>query len=102
MRNLLFVAALAASLGASAAAFAQSSDGASLTLVAAGPSQLIQDGAQWRCEGLTCRAPRVKGLPALHACKRLVGEVGAVAAFTWRGKSLDAGQLAACNAAARS
>lgn len=100
MRTLLIAAAFAASFGT--AAFAQAGDGASLTLLAAGPTRLIQDGAQWRCDGAECRAAKVKGLPALHACKRMVGEVGAVSAFTWRGKSLDAAQLAACNAAAKS
>jgi hypothetical protein len=83
------------------AAQAQSAEGASLTLATARPGKLIQDGAQWRCDGLDCSAPRVKGLPAVHACKRLVGELGAVTAFTWRGKALDAAQLAECNTAAK-
>jgi hypothetical protein len=99
MRNLLIAAALAASFGT--AASAQSGEGATLTLLAAGPTQLIQDGAAWRCDGTECRAAKVKGLPALHACKRLVREVGAVSAFAWRGKSLDTAQLAACNASAK-
>ena len=104
MRSLLFSATLAGNLcliSLGTAAFAQSAEGASLTLLAAGPTQLIQDGAAWRCEGTECRAAKVKGLPALHACKRLVGEVGAVSSFTWRGKALDAAQLAECNTAVR-
>jgi hypothetical protein len=97
MRVFVIAAALAAlSLGA---AQAQSAEGASLTLAEARPGKLIQDGAQWRCDGVACSAPRVKGLPAVHACKRLVGELGAVTSFTWRGKALDAAQLADCNSA---
>ncbi len=104
MRVLMIAAAFAVMsplLVVGAAAQAQSAEGASLTLASARPTQLIQDGAQWRCNGLDCSAPRVKGLPAVHACKRLVGELGAVTAFTWRGKALDAAQLADCNATAK-
>jgi len=104
MRTFVITAALAAlnlGFGSFGATQAQSAEGASLTLVEARPNKLIQDGAQWRCDGLDCSAPRVKGLPAVHACKRLVGELGAVTAFTWRGKALDAAQLAECNTAAK-
>jgi hypothetical protein len=99
MRVLLIAAALVAmSFGATQA---RDDDKASLQLVSAGPGGVIQDGAQWRCEATACQASHVKGLPALRACKRVVAELGAVSAFTWRGKALGAEDLAACNAAAK-
>jgi hypothetical protein len=98
MRTFLLAAAFAA---AGSAALAQSSDGASLTRLTAGPSQLIHDGAVWRCDGATCRSVKVRGVPALHACKRMVSEIGAVGAFTWRGRVLDAAELVSCNASAK-
>jgi hypothetical protein len=63
-------------------------------------TRLILDGASWRCEGETCTASGGASQPAERACRRVVARLGAVTAFTWQGRALDADQLAVCNAAA--
>jgi len=87
------------------AASAQSS-GSTLTLqnAATAPSApVIVDGVNWRCEptGACTGIGRGSEQPATRACRRVVAEIGAVSSFTWRGRSLNADQLAACNASAR-
>lgn len=78
----------------------------SLTLqnpAAAPTASAIIDGVSWRCEptGACTGAGRGAEQPALRACRRVVAQLGPVSSFTWRGQSLDAAQLATCNAAAR-
>ncbi len=72
---------------------------ASLTLAdAAGvKDKAIVDGAAWLCAGADCIARNVKSQPPLRACQRVVAKVGAVSAFTWKGKAFSADELAACN-----
>lgn len=58
----------------------------------------IIDGAAWRCEGQTCTATGGAEQPATRACRRVVARFGAVTEFSWKGTTLTAEQLAACNA----
>jgi len=60
---------------------------------------VLFDGAVWRCKADVCRSPRVKSLPPLRSCKRLARELGPVTAFNYRGVTLEAADLAACNPA---
>lgn len=61
---------------------------------------VIVDGVSYRCDeaGLCIGSGRGTEQPATRACRRVVARVGAVADFTWRGQSLNAEQVAACNA----
>lgn len=102
MRNLILAAAcgLAFAGAASAQTPAQSF---TLQNVAATPADpLVLDGVSWRCgaDNVCVGTGRGEEQPATRACRRLVARVGAVASFTWRGRTLTADQLAACNAAA--
>lgn len=101
LASLFAVAALAVAGAASAQTSAMS-----LTLqnTSASPSApVIVDGVNWRCEstGVCVGSGRGTEQPASRACRRVVAQVGAVSAFTWRGQSLSAAQLATCNASAR-
>lgn len=99
MRTLALVAALGLAVAAPAAA---QSNGSSLTLqnAANAPARVIIDSASWSCEGATCVASGGAEQPATRACRRVVARLGAVTEFTWKGVTLSAEQLAACNAAA--
>jgi len=97
--------AAAATLAIAGAASAQPA-ATSLTLsnASAAPSTpAIVDGVNWRCEptGTCVGVGRGSEQPAARACRRVVAQLGPVSSFTWRGLSLDAAQLAACNTAAR-
>lgn len=97
MRALL----IAAALFAAAPAVAQSPAVTSLTLAdaAAAPTRItIIDGAAWRCEGAACTATGGSAQPAPRACRRVVTRLGPVTSFSYRGVSLSAEQVAACNA----
>ncbi|MBW8880826.1 MAG: hypothetical protein JF615_05180 [Asticcacaulis sp.] len=77
-------------------------ESADLTLkTAAAKSNYIIDGAEWTCSNTACHAAWVDDMPAVRSCQRVVAEIGAVDAFTWRGKVLSADDLARCNASAR-
>jgi hypothetical protein len=101
----IFVTALVAASALSALGMATSAfaaEGAVLKLQA--PSKaptLIQDGAMWRCNGDVCAAPQVKSLPIGRACRKVAAELGAIAAFNYRGQELDAAGIADCNTAAK-
>jgi len=97
----IFITALVAASALSTAALA--AEGAVIKLQApAKVPSLIQDGAAWRCTGDVCAAPQVKSLPIGRACRKIAAELGAVAAFNYRGAELDAAGLADCNTAAKS
>ena len=92
---------LALSLVAAGGAFAQPV-GNSLTLASAdkAPAKpVIIDGSTWKCSGGVCLGTGGKSQPADRACRRVVAKIGEVTAFTWRGQTLSADDLAACNAA---
>ncbi|MBN8552503.1 MAG: hypothetical protein J0L52_06375 [Caulobacterales bacterium] len=100
MASLIAVAALAIAGAASA-----QSPATSLTLqnaAAAPTAPTVVDGVNWRCEsnGTCVGVGRGTEQPATRACRRVVAQLGAVSSFSWRGRSLDAAQLAACNTAA--
>ena len=102
MRNLLFaVAALAATGGPAMAETKPQTlrpEGGWLTLSApAAKDHVVFDGAVWRCKAEVCRSTQVKSLPPLRSCKRLARELGSVTSFGYRGVTLSADQLAACN-----
>jgi hypothetical protein len=100
MRIVLGLVAVAALMGATTAQAA--SDGAAVTLKAApAKTRLIQDGAAWVCKDTVCVAGNVKSQPPVRACKRVAGELGEVAAFTFKGQELSAEALAECNASAK-
>ena len=96
MRALL----IAAALFAAAPALAQTPAPTSLTLAqpTAAPSRVIVDGTTWICEGTTCTASGGANQPATRACRRVVQRLGKVTAFSYRGTTLSAEQLATCNA----
>lgn len=99
MRTLALVAGLAVA----APAAAQSTNTSSLTLQnpeTAPTRPVIIDSTSWSCEGATCTATGGAEQPATRACRRVVSRLGPVTAFTWKGVSLTAEQLATCNAAA--
>lgn len=101
MRIFLLGGLAAAALVSTAQA--ATAEGASLVLKAPpAKAELIHDGALWRCVDTTCKAAAVKGLPAGRSCRKVVAELGAVTAFTWRGQTLDAAAIEACNTAAKS
>ncbi len=77
-------------------------ESADLTL-AASPSrpEFIIDGADWQCADIICHAAWVDDMPVVRSCQRIVAEMGAVTAFSYRGKALSAGQLAQCNMRAK-
>lgn len=99
MRKLALTLAL--SLVAAGAASAQGS-ATNLTLVdgSKAPAKVIVDGALWKCASGVCMATGGKAQSADRACRRVVAKLGQVSAFTWRGETLSAEALAACNAAA--
>jgi hypothetical protein len=80
----------------------QVSESADLVLkIPAAQSSYIIDGAEWVCLGTACHAAVVDDMPAVRSCQRVVAVLGAVDAFTWRGRVLTAEELAACNTKAR-
>ena len=96
MRALLIAAALFAATPALAQTSATS---AVLADAARAPAEAtIIDGASWRCEGATCTASGGANQPATRACRRVVARFGPVTAFSYKGVTLTAEQIAACNA----
>ncbi len=103
-RNALIVAAAISALMVPSfgAARQPAVDSADLTLVTpAGHPSYIIDGSEWTCSGAACHAAWVDDMPPLRSCQRVVSEIGAVTAFSYRGKSLSATDLGQCNARAR-
>lgn len=100
MRALLIAAALFAAAPAVAQTPAPApTTHAVLADAARAPAgRLIIDGATWRCEGATCTASGGTSQPATRACRRVVARLGAVSAFSYKGVTLTAEQVAACNA----
>jgi hypothetical protein len=57
-------------------------------------------GGVWRCQGLTCTRDGPASLLSVDVCKELVREVGALNAYSYPGKKLDADELRRCNESA--
>jgi hypothetical protein len=100
------VAAFAASLSLSAAAYAQQpgtsefNGQAKLAAPAQAPQSATIAGVAWRCEGDQCfgqaaRHASVDGL--VKECKRVAAVVGPISSYKSRGRELTAGQVRACN-----
>ncbi len=103
MRTVKFLA-FSSLLLVPAAGFAGSDvESGDLTLAKAAPkAEFIIDGADWQCVDIICHAAWVDDMPPVRQCQRVVLETGAVTAFSYRGKALNAAQLAQCNTWARS
>lgn len=101
LRSLAAVAALSVSMFAGSA-LADGRIAAALDAPVAAKTKVVAGGAVFVCEGAECvstQAPS-RALTAA-ACKALAKEVGRVAAFGGETKSLDAEDLARCNASAK-
>ena len=64
----------------------------------------VIDGRLWKCLGTGCRgvsASAPKAQPVVFECQGVAAKLGPVAEYRSGGKALDAGQLAECNAVAR-
>ena len=95
MRALIAAAALLIAAPALAQAPAST---ATLADASKAPARTIIDGATWRCEGASCTANGGANQTATRACRRVVARLGAVSAFTYKGTTLSAEELTACNA----
>ena len=95
---LIGALALTACAGAANAADAQRTDGWLTLKAKTTRSNVIVDGAVWRCTGDVCRAPKVKALPADQQCRKLKSQLGDVTGFGYRGVQFSLDDLAACNA----
>lgn len=100
MRALLIAAALL--VFPATPGLTQSTSGSSFTVqnTAFTPqAPFILDGVSWRCGAdNVCIGSSGQPQPATRACRRVAARVGvALASFTYKGVSLTADQLAACN-----
>lgn len=79
-----------------------STESADLTLARSPPKpEFIIDGADWQCADIICHAAWVDDMPVVRSCQRVAAEMGAVTAFSYRGKTLSPDQLAQCNIRAK-
>ncbi len=100
MRTAIFAGLMACAF-MTAPAFA-ADESASLKLKApTTTTKFIQEGSVWNCEGDTCSSTKVQSLPVARACRKLAGQLGEVASFSYRGASLDDAGIAQCNTAAK-
>lgn len=93
---------IATTLFASAAANAQPRDGAfyRATLATASTAdRAVAGSVVWRCSDTTCTAARGASRPTIM-CARLAREVGTLTSFVAGDQTLNAEELARCNAAA--
>jgi hypothetical protein len=60
-------------------------------------------GADWRCEGDACvgERPHTTLDSPMRECRKVAAQFGALSAFTSDGQKFDAGDLKACNVAAK-
>jgi hypothetical protein len=76
---------------------------AKLAAPAAQATAATVSGAAWRCDGDACVGERSQ--PTLDSpmreCRKVAAQFGALSAFTSDGQKFDAGDLKACNVAAR-
>ncbi len=103
------LSAIAASLAllAPLTAYAQSSGFHGQVKLAAAVSQsttIAVNGVDWRCDGDACaaasdRAPGLDGF--MRECRKVVAALGPVTAYSSQGRVMSAGNLVACNEAAK-
>ena len=76
---------------------------AKLASPAAQPATATISGANWHCEAAACVGERA--LPTIDSpmreCRKVAAQFGALAAFASDGQKFDAGDLKACNVAAK-
>ena len=103
------LSAIAASLAllAPMTAFAQSGGfhgQAKLAAAVGQPTTVAVNGVDWRCDGDACAAASDRG-PGLDGfmreCRKVVAALGPLTAYSSQGRTMSAGNLAACNAAAK-
>jgi hypothetical protein len=76
---------------------------AKLATPAAQPLAATISGAAWRCEGDACVGERSQPTldTPMRECRKVAAQMGALAAYTSDGQKFDAGDLKACNVAAK-
>jgi hypothetical protein len=107
MQKLTLVAAFAATAalaaGSAAAATGAFHGEAKLANAVSAPKDVTINGVSWHCEGDTCvgEADRYLSLDLpVRECKRVAAELGAVTAYSSRGREITGGTLKVCNSAA--
>lgn len=99
MRNVAFVAVLMTSLGAGAVANAGERAQATLSSPIANSRKAIIDGRLWTCEAEKCTSgSQGKNQPIARECVRTAKVLGPIVSYRRGERSLDAAELAACNA----
>ena len=102
MNLRMLTAAAVLSLSFAGAAYADGKVSASLATPVAARTKVVAAGALFICEGATCVAnSAVARTVTVAGCKELVKAVGAVTALTNGKRTLEGGDLAACNTAAK-
>lgn len=97
MTKLLAAAAAVCALAAAAPAFAESMT-ATLEQPVAKPVKFIAGGAQWLCEGSSCRAPMAnERTTTVAACASLAKEVGRVTVYGDGVRPFETSRLDKCN-----
>lgn len=98
--KLALITALAA-VSFAGAAFADATVTATLDQSQSGHVQLIASDAVWNCAGATCVArPAPDTATGVSGCRALARQIGRISSYSSDQKTLDAGALAKCNAAA--
>ena len=102
MNLRMLTAAAVLSLSFAGAAFADGKVSASLVAPVAAKTKVVAAGALFVCEGSTCvAASAISRTVTVSGCKELVKAVGAVTALTDGKRTLEADDLATCNAVAK-
>ena len=102
MKLRMLTAAAVLSMSFAGAAYADGKVTASLTAPVAAKTKVVAAGALFVCEGSTCVASTaISRTVTVSGCKELVKAVGAVTALTDGKRSLEANDLATCNAVAK-
>jgi hypothetical protein len=100
MKLRTLAAAAVLTLSFAAPALAAGNISVALQAPVAAKTKVVAGGAVFNCVDAVCVASEAPSRALTAAtCKALVKEVGAVAAFTGERKSLEAAELAHCNAA---
>lgn len=93
--------AAAAAVGLAGSAFAGTTFVAKLESPVAKQTKVVVLNAVWDCNGDTCVAELSRNKVTVRTCKKVVKEVGKVAAFSNSNGELTEEEVATCNAAAK-
>jgi hypothetical protein len=100
MRNVAFVAAAVMMLGAGFTAHAGERAEATLASPLAKSRKAIIDGRAWTCQEEKCTSgSQGKNQPIARECVRTAKVLGPIVSYRRGQRSLDAAEIAACNAA---